>query len=417
MTRRRLLPAALVAYAMAGPIAQTVAVQNVEWPQWRGPARDGRVSGLQTRATWPESLAPGWKLKVGIGHSSPVVSAGRVHQFSREGEAEVVRALDLASGRELWKQSYPVAYEMNPAATGHGKGPKSTPVLADGRLFTLGITGVLSAWDAASGRLLWRKTFETAHRATAPAFGTAMSPVVDGNRLIAFVGGDGDGALTAFDVKTGAPLWAWKGDGPGYASPVIATWDGVRQLVTQSQNALVGVAADTGALLWKRELKTPYEQNSVTPIVGNGLVVYSGLDAPLAAGRPVKKGTAFALETVWTNADVANYLSTAVLDGGRLYGLSHKKKGQWFCVDATTGKTLWLSDGRAAENAAVLAGAGALFLLDTDGMMTVAAADASAFRPLRTWKVAESATWAHPVVLETGVLVKDVDTLAFLRMK
>jgi outer membrane protein assembly factor BamB len=188
-------------------------------------------------------------------------------------------------------------------------------------------------------------------------------------------------------------------------------------VVTQSQNALVGVAADTGALLWKRELKTPYEQNSVTPIVGDGLVVYSGLDAPLAAVRPVKKGAAFALETVWANPDVANYLSTAVLEGGRLYGLSHKKKGQWFCIDARTGKTLWLSDGRAAENAAVLAGAGALFLLDTEGTMTVAAADASAFRPLRTWKVAESATWAHPVVLDGGLLVKDVDTLAFLRMK
>jgi outer membrane protein assembly factor BamB len=306
---------------------------------------------------------------------------------------------------------------MNPAATGHGKGPKSTPVVASGRLFTLGITGVLSAWDAASGRLLWRKTFETAHKATAPEFGTAMSPVVDGERLIAFVGGDGDGALAAFDVKTGSRLWAWKGDGPGYASPVVATWDGVRQVVTQSQNALVGVAADTGALLWKRELKTPYEQNSVTPILSDGLVVYSGLDVPLTAARPVKKGAAFALETVWTNPDVASYMSTPVLEGGRLYGLSHRKKGQWFCVDAATGKTLWLSDGRQAENAAILAGAGVLFLLDTDGSLTVAAADASGWKPLRKWRVAQSATWAHPVVLDAGVLVKDVDTLAFLRMK
>jgi outer membrane protein assembly factor BamB len=388
-----------------------------EWPQWRGLARDGRLRGLPARASWPETLAPGWKLKVGAGHSSPVVSAGRVYEFSREGEAEVVRALDLGTGRELWKQSYPVAYEMNSAATGHGKGPKSTPVVADGRLFTLGITGVLSAWDAASGRLSWRKTFETAHRSTAPAFGTAASPVVDGDRLIAFVGGDHDGALAAFDVKTGSELWAWKGDGPGYASPVVATWDGVRQVVTQSQNALVGVAADTGALLWKRELKTPYEQNSVTPIVSAGLVIYSGLDAPLTAVRPVKKGAAFALETVWTNPDVASYLSTPVLEGGRLYGLSHKKKGQWFCVDAATGKTLWLTDGRQAENAAILTGAGVLFLLDTDGALTVAAADASGWKPLRKWSVAQSATWAHPVVLDSGVLVKDVDTLAFLRMK
>jgi outer membrane protein assembly factor BamB len=414
MNRRLVLPLAFVSAAATPALVATPAD---EWPQWRGPARDGHLSGLAARASWPETLAPAWKLKVGAGHSSPVVSGGRVYEFSREAEAEVVRALDLATGKELWKQSYPVAYEMNPAATGHGKGPKSTPVVADGRLFTLGITGVLSAWDAASGRLLWRNTFEKSHRATSPAFGTAASPVVDGSRLIAFVGGDGDGALTAFDVKTGAAIWAWKGDGPGYASPVIATWDGVRQVVTQSQNALVGVAADTGALLWKRELKTPYEQNSVTPIVTQGLVVYSGLDAPLTAVRPVKKGAAFELETVWSNPEVASYLSTPVLEGGKLYGLSHKKKGQWFCVDAATGKTLWLSEGRAAESAAILAGGGALFFLDTSGTMTVAAADAAAFRPLRTWKVAESATWAHPVVLDGGVLVKDVDTLAFLRMK
>jgi outer membrane protein assembly factor BamB len=106
-----------------------------------------------------------------------------------------------------------------------------------------------------------------------------------------------------------------------------------------------------------------------------------------------------------------------VLEGGRLYGLSHRKKGQWFCVDAATGKTLWLSDGRQAENAAILAGAGMLFLLDTDGSLTVAAADPSGWKPLRKWSVAPSATWAHPVVLDAGVLVKDVDTLAFLRMK
>jgi outer membrane protein assembly factor BamB len=190
----------------AAAAAPAHAAGPAEWPQWRGPARDGRLSGLPARSSWPETLAPGWKLKVGAGHSSPVVSGGRVYEFSRESEAEVVRALDLDTGRELWKQSYPVAYEMNPAATGHGKGPKSTPVVAGGRLFTLGITGVLTAWDAATGRQLWRKTFEAAHRATAPAFGTATSPAVDGERLIAFVGGDGDGALAAFDVRTGAQL-------------------------------------------------------------------------------------------------------------------------------------------------------------------------------------------------------------------
>ncbi len=417
MSVPRLLLLALAACALGARPGAAQSPGSPDWPQWRGPHRDGRVSGLAPRASWPETLAPGWKVTLGTGHSSPVVAAGRVYQHSREGESEVVRALDLATGRELWKQAYPVAYEMNPAATGHGKGPKSTPTLADGRLYTFGITGVLCAWDAASGRLVWRKTFEASHRATSPAFGTAMSPLVEGGRVIAHVGGDGDGALVALDAATGAPGWSWKGDGPGYASPVAATFDGVRQVVTQSQNALVGVAADTGALLWKIPLKTPYEQNSVTPIVSGGLVVYSGLDVPLTAARPVKKGAGFALENAWTNPDVASYLSTPVLDGGRIYGLSHKKKGQWFCVDAASGRTLWLSDGRQAESAAILAGAGALFLLDTNGALTVAAADPTGFRPLRKWSLGTSATWAHPVLLDTGILVKDVDTLAFLRIR
>jgi outer membrane protein assembly factor BamB len=244
-----------------------------------------------------------------------------------------------------------------------------------------------------------------------------MSPIVEGGRVIAHVGGHDDGALVALDAATGAPAWAWKGDGPGYASPVVATLGGVRQVVTQSQNALVGIAADTGALLWRVALRTPWDQNAVTPVVAGDLVVYSGLDAPLTAVRPRRAGGAWSAETVWTSADVACYMSTPVLEGGRLYGLSHRKKGQWFAVDAATGRTSWLSDGRSAENAAVLAGAGALFLLDTDGSLTVAAADATAFRPLRKWKVAASATWAHPVVLDEGVLVKDVDTLALLRVK
>jgi outer membrane protein assembly factor BamB len=415
MRARSLLFVGFLACGPAAWPAADGAPTAVDWPQWRGPARDGRLGGLAARASWPETLRPGWKVKVGTGHSSPIVAGGRVYQLSREGEDEVVRALDVGSGREQWRQAYPVAYEMNPAATGHGKGPKSTPAIADGRLYTFGITGILSAWDAASGRLLWRRGFDKGHKATSPLYGAAMSPVVDGGRVIAHVGGHDDGALVALDAATGSPAWSWKGDGPGYASPVVATLGGVRQVVTQSQSALMAVAADSGALLWKLSLRTPWDQNAVTPIVSGELVVYSGLDTPLAAVRPTRRGASWTADPVWRNPDVAAYLSTPVLEGGRLYGLSHRKKGQWFCVDAESGRTLWLSDGRQAESAAVLAGAGALFLLDTEGSLTVAAADAAGLRPLRKWSVAASATWAHPVVLDSGILVKDVDTLALLR--
>ena len=387
-----------------------------DWPQWRGPARDGRIPDLKPRASWPAALKPGWKVRVGLGHASPIVAGGRVFAFTREGEDEVVRALDLATGREAWRQSYPAPYTLNSAASAHGKGPKSTPAWADGRLYTFGISGVLSAWDAASGRLLWRKQFGQ-FREQAPTYGAATSPLVDRGVLIVHVGGEGDGALTALDAATGAVRWAWKGDGPGYASPVVGDLAGLRQVVTQSQKLLVGLSADRGQLLWSVPFTTDYDQNAVTPILYGDLVIYGGLDHPMRAVRVVRRGAGFAAEAAWENAEVSSYLSSPVLADGSVYGLSRRKKGQYFRLDARTGKTLWLSEGRQADNAAIVAGGGALFLLDSEGELSVAPLGGAAFAPVRTWTLAASATWAQPVVTDAAVLVKDVDTLALWRIE
>jgi outer membrane protein assembly factor BamB len=400
-------------FALAVLLAVTPPVAH--WPQWRGPARDGRVSALGPRASWPKTLQSGWKVPVGAGHASPLVGGGRVFVFAREGEEEVAQALELASGKRVWRQGYPAPYAVNPAAASHGKGPKSTPALADGRLFTFGISGILSAFDAASGRALWRKDFAGQYKATSPLYGAAASPVVDRGLVIVPVGGNDDGALSAFDAATGALRWAWKGDGPGYASPMVAEIGGVRQVVTLSQGHLVGVSADSGALLWKVPFTTEYAQNAVTPVVVGGVVVYSGIDHPVKAVRPVRQGGAWQVEPVWGNSEVASYMSTPVVADGRLCGLSSRRKGQLFCLDASTGKTAWIGEGRQGDNAAVLAGAGVLFVLDTDGELLVVAPGGSAPTPLARYTVASSATWAHPVVLPGGVLVKDVDSLAFWR--
>ncbi len=386
-----------------------------DWPQWRGPGRDGVVPGLAARTAWPEALKPGWKVTVGVGHASPVVVGDRVFVFARLAEEEVAQALELTTGKLLWKQAYKAPYTMNMAATSHGKGPKSTPVVADGRVFTYGISGILSGFDAGSGRVLWRKEFGGQFKETSPLYGSAMSPVVDQGRLIAHVGGSGSGALTAFDPATGNVLWAWKGDGPGYSSPVVAELAGLRQVVTFSETHLVGVSADKGELLWKLPFTTSWVQNAITPIVSGDLVIYSGLDTPVRALRVVKKGATFVAEPVWENAEVAQYMSTSVVVGQRVCGLSHKKKGQFFCLDLATGKTVWLSEGRQGENAAVLAAGGTLYALTTDSELLVADPAAAAFALKKRYTVASSAVWAHPVVLADGVLVKDVESLALLR--
>jgi len=227
-----------------------------DWNQWRGPNGDGKVVGFQLPNPLPKQLTRRWKVEVGAGHSSPLVVGNSVFVFTRQGDNEVVRCLELATGKEVWQQSYPAPYEMNPAAQGHGKGPKSTPVYADGRLCTLGISGILSCFDAKTGRVVWRHEFSKNFKTTSPLYGAAMSPVVDNGLLIVHVGGHDDGALVAFDVRTGTVRWRWAGDGPGYSSPIVVNIGGVRQVITQTQKMCVGVSAATGQLLWSLPFTT-----------------------------------------------------------------------------------------------------------------------------------------------------------------
>jgi outer membrane protein assembly factor BamB len=354
-------------------------------------------------------------VEVGVGHSSPVVAAGKVFHFSRQGEDEVLEAFDAASGRRLFRQAHPAPYSMNFAAFSHGKGPKSTPVVADGRVFTLGIGGILTAYDAASGRVLWRKDFAGQYPQRYPTYGAAQSPAVDGTRVIVHVGGPGKGALTAFDAASGRETWTWAGDGPAYASPIVAEIGGQRQVVTFTESMLVGVAAESGQLLWKMPFSTSYDQNAVTPIVNGDVVIFSGLDHPVKAVKVVRRGAAWAAAPLWENAEVASYMSTPVLVGGRLFGLSHRKKGQLYCLDAATGRTVWLAEGRQGENASLVAAGGAVLALTTEGELLVVDPAAPAFSVLRRYTVADNAIWAHLAVTDDGVLVKDEKTLRLLK--
>lgn len=386
-----------------------------QWTGWRGAARTG-VSTAAVPATLATKASEAWAVPVGIGHASPLVDGQRVYVFARRGEQEVAQALDLATGKVLWSAAYDAPYTMNPAATSHGKGPKSTPVLADGRLFTLGISGTLSALDAATGKVLWRKAFDKEF-GPPPEFGTAMSPIVEGGLLIAHVGGARGGAIRAFDPATGTAKWSWAGDGPGYASPVVMTAGGVRQIVTESQTRVVGLDAATGALLWSLPLQTPYEQNAVTPAVAGDTVIVGGLDQPTYAVRPTRDAAGkWTPAKVWESRDFPMYMSSPVVVGDTVYGLTHRNKGQFFAIDAATGRTRWTSPPRQTESASITAAGGRLWCLTTEGALVVLRAEPSGFAEVGRLDVAPSATWASPVLLGTQVLVKDVDHLRLVRI-
>ncbi|HEX8560449.1 MAG TPA: PQQ-binding-like beta-propeller repeat protein [Pyrinomonadaceae bacterium] len=394
------------------------AVASAEWPQWRGPNRDGLAAGVAPPAAWPKELKPRWKVTVGIGHASPVVSRGVVYQHARQGEEEVLLALDAATGRELWRAGAVAApYEVNSAARDHGKGPKSTPAVSGGRVFTLGIAGLLSAHDARTGRLLWRKDFSRQFPVTSPLYGTAMSPLVVGDAVVAHVGGHDKGALTAFDAATGAVRWTYDADGPAYSSPVVLTAGGERQLVTFTQKELVAVSAATGAPLWRLPAKTGYDTNCNTPVVYKDMVVVSLEGQGLVALRPAREGGRWAAREVWRNGENELYMNTPVLAGSTLYGLSARRKGQFFALDAATGKTLWQGPGRMGENASLVNLGGTLLALTNDAVLYVLPAGAPSFAPSAQYTVATSQTWAHPVFLGDQVLVKDETTLASLSLK
>jgi outer membrane protein assembly factor BamB len=388
-----------------------------DWNQWRGPNRDGAAAGFSSPKSWPDKLKPVWKVTVGEGHASPVVAGGKACLHYRQTEREVVSCFDLPSGKLLWQDSYDAPYTMSPVAVAHGKGPKSTPVLAEGRLYTFGITEILSCYDLAKGKLIWRRDFSDDFPKSSPDFGTAMSPILDRGLLIVHAGTSGKGSLAALDAATGALKWRWTGDGPSYASPIIVEIGATRQLVTQSQQNIISVSVENGQLLWTLPFTTPYVQNIVTPVLYRDLLIFSGLDQGVFALRPARKEGEWRTERVWENKDVSMYMNSPVLRDNLLFGMSHKNKGQYFCLDAATGKTLWTGEGRQGENAAMVLAGGMVLSLNNDADLIVSQASGKAFEILRKYHVADSPTWAHPVLAGHRVLIKDFATLSLLAIE
>lgn len=384
-----------------------------DWTQWRGANRDGVVTGFNLPNTLPKELKEQWRVTVGIGHSSPLVVGDKVFLFTRQGEDEVLLCLDLATGKEIWRvANQNISYTMNPAAFGHGKGPKSTPVYWKDKIYTLGISGILSAHDAKTGKVIWRKEFSKQFVQTSPLYGTAASPIVDNGLLIAHVGGHDKGALTAFDAETGAVKWSYEADGPAYSSPIIATLAGARQVVTYTQKEFVGIDAANGKKLWNIASKTAYDTNCVTPLLYKDTLIFALEDQGMFAVRIVKKGASYETQEVWKNEENKLYMNSPVLNGNLLFGLSTKKKGQFFSIDADTGKTLWQSEGRMGENAAIINAGKVLFLLTNDANLFVANLNSKSFEQLAKYTVATSQTWAHPVLLGNRILIKDEKTLS-----
>lgn len=392
---------------------QAAAAGAQDWPQWRGPNRDGAIAAFREPASWPETLKQQWRVEVGTGYATPLVVGQRVYMFSRQGEEEVLSALDPATGKMLWRTAYAAPFQMSPATKRHGPGPKSTPTFANGRIFTLGMTNIVTAFDAATGKQLWQKPATKAQ----PMYHTAMSPLVDGNEVIVHVGGPGDTALTALDVATGAVRWTWTGDSPAYGSPIVADIGGVRQVITFTHRSLVGVSRSSGALLWSRPFQTPSDTTSQTPIIFRDMVIQNGRANGVTAFRPVRKDGQWTTEDVWKTTDVSLFMTNGIVVDGVMYGLSHLNAGQYFAVDLTTGQVLWKSEPRQAENAGLVRAGDTIFSLEEDGDLVVMKASRTGMTVVKRYDLSDGETWTQPTISGDRVFVKDVSNLTLWSLR
>jgi outer membrane protein assembly factor BamB len=389
-----------------------------DWPQWRGPNRDAKATGFQAPKTWPKELTQKWKVTVGEGVATPALVGDKLYVFSREGKNEVTRCLDAATGKEVWQDKYEA-----PAVTGAAAqfpGTRSSPAVADGKVVTLGVGGTLSCLEATTGKKLWSKNdFE----GTRPKFFTASSPLILDNLCIAQLGGEGKGGIVAYDLATGNEKWQWTGDGSAYASPVLDTVAGTKEIVAETAANIVGIGATDGKLLWK----TPFAgsgrggYNACTPIVDGPTIIYSGSGRGTKAVKVEKQGAGLAAKELWSNKENAVQFNTPVLKNGLLFGISDRNV--LFCINASDGKTAWSKAlpapggrGRPGFGSVVDAGP-VLFALNPAAQLIVFEPSDKEFKQVASYKVAEGGTYAYPVVAGNRVFVKDRDSLALWTME
>ncbi|MEX0718560.1 MAG: PQQ-binding-like beta-propeller repeat protein [Planctomycetaceae bacterium] len=399
-----------------------------DWPQWRGPNRDARATGFEAPAKWPAELTRKWEVTVGDGVATPALVGDRLYVFARDGGEEVLRCLAVADGKELWKNGY--AARAVTGAAGGFPGPRSSPTVAEGKVVTLGVEGALSCLDAASGKVLWRKT----STGNVPSFAPSSSPIiVDGLCVAQLGGGDragggrrgrggragrggageagGGGAIAAFDLATGDEKWKWTGDGTAYASPIVTSIDGNKVVIAETARNIVALGAADGKLLWQ----TPFVvegrgYNASDPVVVGDTLVYSGSNRGTTAIKVEKEGDMLKAEELWSSADNSVQYNTPIVKDGYVYGLS--ASDVVFCIKVADGSTAWTAPlvgrgGRLRGYGSIVDAGSVLVALNPSGTLVVFEPSGEEFKKLASYKVSNEETFAYPVLSGNRIIIKD----------
>jgi outer membrane protein assembly factor BamB len=387
---------------------------QAQWTQWGGPRQDfiAETKGLAT--AWPEDGPPKlWSRELGEGYSGILVDNGVLYTLYRKGDDDVVCALNAASGDPVWEYQYNA-----PAAEGHEMaftaGPRSTPLLVDGRLYTVSVNGLMHCLDAKDGKVFWKQELWKDHGGEVLLHGYANSPIAYKHMVIVPVGGEGHSVM-AFDQQTGDVVWKKHDFKNSYSTPRLIRVDGEDQLALFMAQEVIGLDPDTGDLKWSYEIGNQFDQNICMPELDaeSAILFFSTSQAGSRGCKLKKNGDKTEMEEVWKSRKIQFYHVNAVRLGDHVYGSSGQGSPNFFsAINLKTGDVAWRERGFA--KATCLYADGKFIILDEDGNLGLAKATPEKFELLCKAKVLDKQAWTVPTLVGKTLYVRDNKQLVAL---
>ena len=397
-----------------------------EWPQWRGPNRDGVSDEVGLLKEWsPNGPKVLWKISLGEGFSGISVSQGRVYTMFSKGNDEFVVCLDAADGQEIWRFRSDKNYHEGQG----GNGPRATPTIDEDLLFTISAHGKLYALNAASGQEVWSHDLQKKFGSKMPRWGFSTSPLVEGELLIVEAGGKSKKSIVAFNKNSGDVIWSSHNDKLGYSSPIAVTVQGVRQIICFTGTKLVSISPTDGTIYWTYPWKTGYDVNAATPVfippdkifISSGydkgaavlqMRVFVSPDDDRAATDQISEDQGrVRIKEIWKNRKMKNQFSSSVLHENYLYGFDNSILK---CIEADTGEEQWKS--RGFGKGTVILADGHLIILSDKGKLGLAEATPAGYIEKASAKVLSGLCWTAPTLANGKLYMRNETEMVCLDM-
>ncbi len=384
-----------------------ICANAVDWPQWRGPNRDGISSETGLLASWPSNGPPViWKTSgLGEGYSSLAIAGGKIYTQGQRGRQEFVMAFDVATGKKLWETATSRDYRND-----RGDGPRGTPTLDGDRVYAMTGDGVVACLDSATGKTIWSKNVAKEFGGEIPGWGFSESPLIDGGRLIVMPGGRG-ASIVSLSKADGSLQWRSGSDHAGYSSAIIANVGGVRQIIALSGQSALSVQEDNGELLWRYTKVSNNTANIATPIYHDGSAFVS---SAYGTGCALLKLGPRTMSEVYFSGEMKNHYSTSVLVGDYLYGYNDSILT---AMQFNTGKVAWRN--RSVGKGSVIYADKKLYLLGEDGVAGLAEAAPEGYKEISRFSIAKGSlpAWSPPVIADGRLYLRDQDNLVSYDIK